>query len=468
MRRKWQRLFNRSWTTTSPRWTGCRPRDSYCSRACASLREALDRTSASADDLRELEELASTIESQWNRIDGGLVAAAKELRSPRPKPPQPADRQHLADALRYLLLPADLRADLFRQLRAMERELANARWTETPTGNELSQKQANGGIDPSSGIQPGIWHSLWILNILSLQPPSGFDDLVRQWRKALDSPDRQRAQLLTLGENVRNAWKTLRSECSGLQLRSQQPANFAGYEDSLKRSFRMAFLVHGYDASRLAAENVEPAHRLRLWRLMDQALFDCDRRLEGFWASVNGEDPPWFARVARESLEFIEATNREPGFNAKDELKQRRDLLEQRLAARLFLELNGRERIPFSLARNRQSVSVRLSETAGQLPRGTATLWLRSSAPNPVAIEGNGQLAPRPKEDFEFHVSVPAAAGDAKANCDPVALQPTVSFRGHSWESQRELMVEPCRDARTDRAIHRASRDGRGRTAGPG
>ena len=416
-------------------------------RTLRQLLRSEDRT-----QITRITQLSEQVRESWDQIHKELLSAADGIAGPNrndlPESPQPLHRRECVEILQYPLLPAEKRTALVERLQGLEAAMAKQQQVVALDANVREHGAQEAERISLTTFQRGQWNALWIVNILSLEPPPEFDNLVSLWTKTITDtrPDERTEQLQKLGTLVRSIWDSLPRRRPSLLAHERTP--FEDYGADLELAFGWMHLVHGYDAGPLAATE-HPAELLDKWRFVQRTLFLCDRHLNGFWADADRASL-WYASVTEEALRMLERMNRGASLNADEEIQQRRTRIDELKRAvpgpnLRFAGLDKRGELRLSLTRTRATVPMQLEPAPVPLPEGHTAIWLFSRQPGLVDVERNGHAIDTSASTAAFEIERSAAIDTG--NCASVSFQGSAFFRGHHWKSANVLEVQPCRES---------------------
>lgn len=407
------------------------------------LQRRLDPARNSPDQIARLRDTTAHARERLKSLITRLETHARQLATNLdPAQPQQVHRTEVRNALNWRFLPADVRRDLIQKLVGFERRM-NERTEEV----EREQwKVSLPETDEQAAGARALWHGLWAVHSATLGEPdaAAVEKVWLDWKTCAqhqNDPARQRELFVRLGDAVRQTWLAKRQS-----IRRRSDAGSGGpdtYRESLVEADRLARSVHGYDAEHLAG-SVDPAKLLRDYDLAELCLASAERLADDYYASVGGgSSSHWFDQAAQQCLGAAQQRLRNlAGAPLSRRAGELEILLRDRRQARL--QLRPTAAVEFGLAQRRDfELGV---ERDGNVPDGTAVLWLEQLPGNELTIDGDREAIATAGGTAAFWAAKSGAFDES--NCRPEVVRPQLLFRGHRWGDD-QIQLNGCRPTGT-------------------
>ncbi|MCA9012307.1 MAG: hypothetical protein KDB01_21295, partial [Planctomycetaceae bacterium] len=395
--------------------------------------------------------------SMWNTHAAAALAASLEAAEELCKSATDATSAQRSGQVRiYRMLRSTLDLTCVRPATHSKVLRQLQKWDLTWSGEaetKAMDEEESGGV---STVQHAVdLEMFWLMQVLNLMPASEQQTaLIRRMNGLIDSLTPAALEPGPMGEfceAVRKIWIT-NQETAVLAAKSTTDHALSELQDA---DFRTR-MFSGFDAGKIPTS---VSARMRQLVILQYCLMQADRFVTGLWIEP-GEQPPfnqngWFARVAAQWLDAAGIASKNT--NVTSELPARFKAAMEDIRDRLRTS----EDVMF-----RGNFSATNSVDLGDDSSDDAAVNLDVSESVPASVSGAASLVIRLPAESENRMlrindnAVPINVGSGNAHtkmhvrrlgnpdrneaCEPFELKPEIFFRGRSWMTAQNLIVNTC------------------------
>ncbi|MEQ9410585.1 MAG: hypothetical protein RIK87_22810 [Fuerstiella sp.] len=399
-----------------------------------SEQELKDRAAMLVDWHQQTRDSREAVQTLLQELSAGIsILPGKRIE-------QVQNHQQLRTLLNVSCLETETRQKLMASLIRLEEKLSEA------TDEEITAS----GMKSPDLVERCLWH------IQSLNP---FVDAATKGETAAELTSA--IQLLLSGNSSRHETlsrygKIVRSFWSGVR-REGREAVISAAEGTIHRLREADICCRGLTAYDALPRS--PTVRFHALLQADYCLLQAQRRLQEQWVRPDEQAPwetnGWYARQAKRWLQLARARGgaAEPSPDILPTfLKNAVDQEEDRLTKSAAWSVTGTPESAGAVDLSDQNEPLRSVPVSvrreGTMPVGTAAIRQLPISDIPVSqlvsFQNNAQPLTLNDAADRFVAKAFRTGSPATGECEPVTIATSIFFRGRSWDSERQLRVDPC------------------------